>query len=204
MKRRLSSNDLPLAGSIVFTPPSISEGNACNAPPRRLQDYADFIDLVITEYGDNFCDLELWNEPNNRLKWDFANFDPWWKKFGEMIGAAGYWAKHRGRRTERLAEFPGELRHGTLVDHPAPGRGGTARGTVWVLGGLQTVGEFRAIPRHRTFLRSGRTVLEGARRAYRVRLGDPSLQREGADLLIRFELPKGSYATVVLDEIIKG
>jgi tRNA pseudouridine13 synthase len=51
--------------------------------------------------------------------------------------------------------------------------------------------------------RHGRGEAEGARRAYRIRLGGPSLQREGADLLIRFELPKGSYATVVLDELIK-
>ena len=45
---------------------------------------------------------------------------------------------------------------------------------------------------------------EGARRAYRVRLGEPSLQHDGNDLVLRFALPKGSYATVVLDEIIKG
>jgi tRNA pseudouridine13 synthase len=52
--------------------------------------------------------------------------------------------------------------------------------------------------------RHGRGETEGARRAYRIRLGDPSLQRQGADLLVRFELPKGSYATVVLDELVKG
>src|SRR4051794_18087820 len=38
--------------SVWHTPPSISEGRACNAPPRRLRDYADFIDLLITDYGD--------------------------------------------------------------------------------------------------------------------------------------------------------
>jgi CDP-paratose 2-epimerase len=85
--------------SVWHTPPSISEGNACNSPPGRLQDYADFIDVLITEYGDQFGHLELWNEPNNRLKWDFPRFDPEWKKFGEMIGAAAYWAKQRGRQT---------------------------------------------------------------------------------------------------------
>jgi tRNA pseudouridine13 synthase len=51
--------------------------------------------------------------------------------------------------------------------------------------------------------RHGRGETEGARRAYRVRLGEPSLQRDGNDLLVRFALPRGSYATVVLDEIIK-
>jgi CDP-paratose 2-epimerase len=85
--------------SIWHTPPSISEGDACNAPPKRLRDYADFIDRVMTDYGDAFADLELWNEPNNRYKWDFPRFDPMWRKFGEMIGDAAHWAQRCGRRT---------------------------------------------------------------------------------------------------------
>src|SRR5690606_3650110 len=51
--------------SLWHTPPSISEGNACASPPRRLQDYADFIDVIIRQYGSAFHALELWNEPNN-------------------------------------------------------------------------------------------------------------------------------------------
>ena len=97
--KALRASGLEVLLSVWHTPPSISEGDACNAPPKRLQDYADFIDLVITQYGDSFCYLELWNEPNNRLKWDFPKSDPRWRKFGEMIGAAAYWATHRGRRT---------------------------------------------------------------------------------------------------------
>lgn len=82
--------------SIWHTPPSIAEGGTCASPPRRLRDYADFIDVVITDYGRCFSHLELWNEPNNRLKWDFERFDPQWRKFGEMVGTAAYWARHRG------------------------------------------------------------------------------------------------------------
>jgi CDP-paratose 2-epimerase len=82
--------------SVWHTPPSISEGGTCASPPRRLRDYADFIDRLITDYGSAFTHLELWNEPNNRLKWDFEHFDPEWRKFGEMIGTAAYWAKQRG------------------------------------------------------------------------------------------------------------
>lgn len=44
---------------------------------------------------------------------------------------------------------------------------------------------------------------EGARRALRVRLGDPSAARDGDDLLLAFTLPAGSYATQVLDEVVK-
>ena len=85
--------------SVWHTPPSISEGGTCASPPRRLRDYADFIDLVLTRYGARFEALELWNEPNNRYKWDFPNFDPDWSIFAEMIGDAAYWAKQCGRQT---------------------------------------------------------------------------------------------------------
>ncbi len=81
--------------SIWHTPPSISEGGTCASPPRRLGDFADFIDLILDEFGGGFSSLELWNEPNNRLKWDFIHYDPEWRKFGAMIGTAAYWAKQR-------------------------------------------------------------------------------------------------------------
>src|SRR4051812_939619 len=95
--RSLADFDVLL--SIWHTPPSISEGNACNSPPKRLRDYADFIDCVISDYGDCFSHLELWNEPNNAYKWNFKDFDPAWNKFGEMIRDAAHWAQHRGVKT---------------------------------------------------------------------------------------------------------
>jgi CDP-paratose 2-epimerase len=85
--------------SIWHTPPSISEGNSHISPPRRLQDYADFIDQVINDYGDTFDYLELWNEPNNSYKWNFEAYDSDWRKFGEMVGTAAYWARHLGKPT---------------------------------------------------------------------------------------------------------
>jgi len=84
--------------SVWHTPPSISVSGACAGPPRRLLDYADFIGQVIDEYGDSFETLELWNEPNNRYKWDFPNWDPHWRLFGEMVREAGRVAGDRGRR----------------------------------------------------------------------------------------------------------
>ncbi|MGP0593723.1 hypothetical protein ACTRXD_14460 [Nitrospira sp. T9] len=87
----LSEFDILL--SVWHIPPSISEGNSFASLPRRLQDYADCIDCMIHEYGHLFTDLELLNEPNNRLKWNFVGYDPMWKKFGDMIKMAAYWAK---------------------------------------------------------------------------------------------------------------
>ena len=85
--------------SVWHTPPSISEGGTPNSPPRRLRDYADTIDLILTNWGDSFTHLELWNEPNNAYKWDFPAHDPDWKKFGEMIRDAAHWAQRRGKPT---------------------------------------------------------------------------------------------------------
>ena len=99
-------SDFEILLSVWHTPPSISEGNHCASPPRRLLDYADFIDHLITEHGPSFAHLELWNEPNNRYKWDFRRHDPDWRKFGEMIGCAAYWARQRGKPTVLGGSIP--------------------------------------------------------------------------------------------------
>lgn len=91
--------ELDVLVSVWHTPPSIAEGASCSSPPRRLFDYADFIEQVIIEYGYAFTHLELWNEPNNRLKWDFKLYDPGWQKFGAMVGEAAMRAKRRGKGT---------------------------------------------------------------------------------------------------------
>jgi CDP-paratose 2-epimerase len=83
--------------SVWHTPPSIAVGEECASPPRRLEDYADFIGQVIDEYGDSFEALELWNEPNNLMKWDFRRYDPDWSLFGAMISAAGGVAREAGK-----------------------------------------------------------------------------------------------------------
>ena len=51
--------------------------------------------------------------------------------------------------------------------------------------------------------RRGGDETQGGRRPYRVRLGGVSLEAEGTDLRLAFELPRGSYATEVLHELLK-
>ena len=46
--------------------------------------------------------------------------------------------------------------------------------------------------------------MEGERRPFRAPLGLPELEQEGDDLLLSFSLPKGSYATTVLGEVMKN
>lgn len=69
------------------TPPSISSNGKCNGPPLRLQDFADFAGAVGQELGDCFTYVELWNEPNNTLKWD-RDADPDWEQFSLMFSMA--------------------------------------------------------------------------------------------------------------------
>lgn len=103
--------------SIWHTPPSRAEGGAaCNAPPRRLWDYADFIGQVINLYGHRMESLELWNEPNNHLKWDFRQYDPHWEKFGAMIREAGRVAQDRNVRTVLGGIIPVDHHWLNLID----------------------------------------------------------------------------------------
>jgi len=52
-------------------------------------------------------------------------------------------------------------------------------------------------------LRSGKGETEGARRHYAVPVGAVEVEREGRDVWLAFRLPRGSYATVLLDEVLK-
>lgn len=95
----LKQAELELLVSVWHTPPSLSESGACSGPPKRLEDYSDFLQQVLILYGGAFNALELWNEPNNRIKWNFRDFDPRWEKFGRMVAFAAKHAKARGATT---------------------------------------------------------------------------------------------------------
>jgi CDP-paratose 2-epimerase len=92
------AQEVELLPCVLYTPPSIGIEEKTSSPPKRPQDYADFIDIFITRFGSHFEYIELWNEPNNLSEWDWT-LDPHWTGFGEMIGCAAYWAKQRGKKT---------------------------------------------------------------------------------------------------------
>ena len=89
------SRDLDLLPCIHYTPPSLSRTGRSSGPPHRLKDFPDFVDHLLTHYGTHFRHVELWNEPNNLLDWDWR-VDPDWLLFCEMIGAAAHWTLKRG------------------------------------------------------------------------------------------------------------
>jgi len=55
-----------------------------------------------------------------------------------------------------------------------------------------------------SFNLSGGLRMEGERRPLRVPLTGASVQDDAGDLLLEFSLPRGSYATCVMSEIMKG
>ncbi len=93
-----SSHDVEILPCFLYTPPSIGEMEKTSAPPKDLKAYADFIDLMINKYGKYFEWVELWNEPNNKIEYDFT-LDYSWNKFATMISMAANWAKEKGKKT---------------------------------------------------------------------------------------------------------
>jgi tRNA pseudouridine13 synthase len=54
-----------------------------------------------------------------------------------------------------------------------------------------------------SFNLAGALRMEGERRPLRVPLQGASVKEEGGDLVVSFSLPRGSYATSVMSEIMK-
>jgi CDP-paratose 2-epimerase len=83
---------------IHYTPPSLSRTGRSSGAPLVLKDYADFIDGVLTRHGAHFSHVELWNEPNNLLDWDWR-VDVDHALFCEMMIGAAHWVRARGWKT---------------------------------------------------------------------------------------------------------
>lgn len=92
------AQDVELLPCFTYTPPSLGVEAKTSAPPRDPKAYADFIDVMISQHGQHFEWIELWNEPNNLNDWDWR-LDPEWQIFTTMIGMAAHWAKQRGKKT---------------------------------------------------------------------------------------------------------
>ncbi|MBC5775131.1 GDP-mannose 4,6-dehydratase [Pontibacter sp. KCTC 32443] len=92
------AKEINILPCFLYTPPSIGEKPRTSAPPKDKKAYADFLDVFITDHGQHFEWVELWNEPNNQVEYDFT-LDYGWNKFAEMVGGAAYWCQQRGKKT---------------------------------------------------------------------------------------------------------
>lgn len=95
---KLHAAGIDILPCFLYTPPSMGIEPKTSAPPRDLKAYADFLDVMITRYGRYFDWVELWNEPNNKVEYDFT-LDFSWDQFAEMVKGAAYWAQQRGKKT---------------------------------------------------------------------------------------------------------
>ncbi len=100
-----SVNILPC---FLYTPAPLGIVPKFSSPPQTPKAYADFIDVMITRFGEYFDWIELWNQPNNPNEWD-ARMDPGWDIFSEMIGGAAFWARQRGKKTVLPGTWPLDL-----------------------------------------------------------------------------------------------
>jgi len=91
-----------------YTPVALGIVPKFSSPPQTPKAYADFIDVMITRFGDYFDWIELWNQPNSLNEWD-SRIDPDWQVFSEMIGGAAYWARKRGKKTVLPGTWPLDL-----------------------------------------------------------------------------------------------
>ena len=89
--------DVNILPCFLYTPPSLGIAPKFSSPPRTPKAYADFIDVMITRFGDLFEWVELWNHPNDPGEWD-SRMDPEWRIFSQMIGGAAYGSANAGKR----------------------------------------------------------------------------------------------------------
>lgn len=93
---RLGS-EFMLLPNINYTPPSIGIVPRTSSPPRRLEDYGDFVGWMIAKYGAYFSEVELWNEPNLPVEWD-TNIDHDYRMFSAMITSAADVVHYMGKK----------------------------------------------------------------------------------------------------------
>src|SRR3954447_8562307 len=88
---------LDLLPCFLYTPPELGILPKTSSPPREPQRYGEFVAMVLERYAGQFEHVELWNEPNNYIEWDWT-IDPEWTIFAEMIGGAAARASKLGAR----------------------------------------------------------------------------------------------------------
>lgn len=72
---------------VVYTPPELGILPKTSSPPRDPEDYGRFVELLLKTYDGAFSHVELWNEPNNYIEWDWT-VDPEWVIFADMVRGA--------------------------------------------------------------------------------------------------------------------
>ncbi len=102
------AQDVHILPCFLYTPAALGIVPKFSSPPQVPKSYADFIDVMITRFGEYFDWIELWNRPNSLDQWD-SRLDPDWRIFSEMIGGAAYWIRHLGKKSVLPGLWPTDL-----------------------------------------------------------------------------------------------
>ena len=102
MVESFQRKSIVLVPALFYTPipkARIAPGEApkTSFPPKRLEDFADFVGEMIARYGTAFEWMQLWNEANWDVYWNWEK-DPGWKLFAEMMRGSMAIAKRRGKK----------------------------------------------------------------------------------------------------------
>ncbi|HEX2967732.1 MAG TPA: NAD-dependent epimerase/dehydratase family protein [Bacteroidales bacterium] len=81
----------------IYTPPSLGIVPDVASPPKDPQSFAGFVDSFTERFTNYFDYVELWNEPNNRGKYDYT-LDGSFDIFSRMIIGAAAVAKSRKKK----------------------------------------------------------------------------------------------------------
>lgn len=92
------SSQISVLPCVLYTPPHLGLLPKTSSPPRDPGAYGEFVEAVLREHLDKFPYVELWNEPNNYIEWDWT-VDPEWTIFGQMIAGAASRAAKLGVET---------------------------------------------------------------------------------------------------------
>ena len=103
------AQDVRILPCFLYTPAALGIVPKFSSPPQVPKSYADFIDVMITRFGEYFDWIELWNRPNSLEQWD-SRLDPDWRIFSEMIGGAAYWIHQRGKKSVLPGLWPTDLK----------------------------------------------------------------------------------------------
>lgn len=87
MVDKLHAAGIDLMVMVCYTPDHLSETGEYTGAPKRLEDYADFVEMLAKRYRGKIREFQLWNEPNNRHYWNQHN-DRGWDKFAAMVKLA--------------------------------------------------------------------------------------------------------------------
>ncbi|MCK6530074.1 GDP-mannose 4,6-dehydratase [Myxococcota bacterium] len=81
---------------VARTPATLGVAPRPSSPPRDPRSYADYLDLLVTRFGDCFEWVELWHRVEDRREWD-PRLDPGGALLAATLGQAAHRMRLRGR-----------------------------------------------------------------------------------------------------------